>query len=227
MQDFPYSKQKKHGVIKWILIGNIFVFFIALNLLPGRYGAFSVSAQSPTPTPDRLAEPELSEDPTQYEAGEYLYWMNCMPCHGDYGQGLTDEFRELWPEDHQNCWGRGCHGGRNMDEGFPIPKYIPAIISTTGDALAFHDPEELYSYLLTTHPPQHPGYLPEEEYWAMTAFVLAENGLISQESEIGPNLGITTEKVLVSSVSGLLVLAFCGEIIWLRTREKLGVSHSQ
>ncbi|MEJ2266350.1 MAG: hypothetical protein P8X95_23135, partial [Anaerolineales bacterium] len=125
---------------------------------------------TPTPTPDRLAEPALPANPTQYEQGRHLYWMNCMPCHGDRGQGLTDEFRSLWVDDHQNCWGRGCHGGRQGDEGFPLPRTIPAVISSSGDLLPYATGDQLFEYLRTTHPPQHPGYLPEDEYWAITAF---------------------------------------------------------
>lgn len=228
MEDLPSPKSQKSGIAKRIIFGQFIVSLVALNLLLGKYGAFNASAQSPAPTPDRLAEPEISENPTQYEEGQYLYWMHCMPCHGDYGQGLTDEFRELWVEDHQNCWGRGCHGGRAMDEGFPIPKSIPAIISTTGDVLAIQDADMLFEYLHSTHPPQHPGYLIEKEYWAMTAYVLAENGIIKQGREIGPYAsGLTEEKILSAAVAGMLLLAFGGMAVWTKSMEMIRVSHSQ
>lgn len=146
------------------------------------------ATQSPTSEslPDRLAEPPLPDDPTQYERGRHLYWLNCMPCHGDRGQGLTDEFREQWVEDHQNCWARGCHVGRPEDQGFPIPRTVPAVISPNGELPPFESAEALFEYLRTTHPPQHPGYLPEGEYWDIAAYVLAENGRLSPQEEIGP-----------------------------------------
>ena len=116
----------------------------------------------PTPTYDPLAQPELPPDPTDLEMGRYLFWRHCMPCHGDVGQGLTDEFRVLW-EDHQNCWERGCHGGKKEDEGFPIPTVIPAIV-TENHLMQFTSEAELFEYLKATHPPQYPGHLEDEEY---------------------------------------------------------------
>src|SRR4030065_637897 len=74
------------------------------------------------------ALPILPESPTAAQAGQVLYYYHCMPCHGDRGQGLTDEWRQVWVEDHQNCWGRGCHAGRLGDEGFPLPRVIPGVI---------------------------------------------------------------------------------------------------
>ena len=71
---------------------------------------------SPTPTYDPFAEPPLPQIvPPEYELGRNLYWHWCMTCHGDKGQGLTDEFRGIWPSEHQNCWVRGCHSGKGGD----------------------------------------------------------------------------------------------------------------
>jgi len=107
-----------------------------------------------------------------------------MTCHGDRGQGLTDEFRSLYVE-HQNCWARGCHAGHPGDLGFPIPRSVPAIISSTGELPPFATAEDLFEFLRTTHPPQHPGYLPEEEYWALTAYLLAENNRLMPGQVLG------------------------------------------
>jgi hypothetical protein len=136
-------------------------------------------------TSDRLAEPFLPANPTQYELGRHLYWLNCMPCHGDRGQGLTDEFRLLWVEDHQNCWGRGCHAGRPGDEGYPLPHTIPAIIASSGGLPKFATAQALFEYLRLTHPPQHPGYLPDDQYWALTAYLLTENNRLPPGQTVG------------------------------------------
>jgi len=97
-----------------------------------------------------------------------------MTCHGDQGQGLTDEFRGLWEPDHQNCWGRGCHAGRSGDEGFPIPTVVPALVN--GARLAqFTSVQELSEFIKATHPPQSPGVLKTEEYDAIALFVFALN----------------------------------------------------
>jgi hypothetical protein len=221
MKQSNTSTTKKAWMMKRLLLAALFVFLAAWNSSLGAGEMKTALAQSPTPTPDRLAEPELSENPTQYEQGQYLYWMHCMPCHGDVGQGLTEEFIDLWPEDHQNCWGRGCHGGRIEDEGFPLPDTIPAIDSSSGDLAKFQSSEEIFDYLHITHPPQHPGYLSEDEYWAITAYVLTENNRLSPGERIGPNAGMTTtEKILLAAGSGAVLIIVGTIIVWINKRRK-------
>jgi len=142
---------------------------------------------SPTPTYDPFAEPALPPDPTEYELGRNLYWHWCMPCHGDRGQGLTDEFRGIWPPDHQNCWGRGCHVGRREDTGFPIPTTVPGLVNEN-QLGHFSSLQELDDYLKATHPPQSPGILKSEEYHAIAVFVFTLNGrlLINTSSTATP-----------------------------------------
>ena len=144
-------------------------------------------AQEPQPTPmmGRFAVPEMPEDPTQIDIGNNLYFYHCMPCHGDAGQGLTDEFRAAWVEDHQNCWARGCHTGRPEDEGFPIPRSVPPVVASQ---LIIHFPtaQKLYDYLRSSHPPQKPGILEDDEYWALTAFLWFRNGQLPPGIELAP-----------------------------------------
>lgn len=189
------SNETTYKVKRIRKIFTVLFLTIFLTMIPpfGQKNTNKAIAQSPTPTPDRLAEPEISEDPTQYEQGRHLYWLNCMPCHGDYGQGLTDEFREIWVDDHQNCWAHGCHGGGYDDEGFPIPKYVPAVIATTGNGIKYTQSEELFEYLHSTHPPQNPGYLPEDEYWALTSYVLTESNSLEAEKVIGPQAEVSEQ----------------------------------
>ena len=137
-------------------------------------GFIPVRAQSPTPTYDPLEEPPLPENPTELELGRNLYWHWCMPCHGDIGQGLTDEFRAVWESDHQNCWDRGCHAGHPGDMGFKIPTVVPAIVRSS-QLDEFSSLQSLTDYLNSTHPPQHPGILEEKEYRAIASFVFTMN----------------------------------------------------
>ncbi len=125
---------------------------------------------------DRFALPTLPENPSAAQTGEFLYYYHCMPCHGDRGQGLTDEFRQLWVEDHQNCWGRGCHAGRPGDDGFPLPRSIPRLIGGESAPGSFHRASDLEAYLRLTHPPQNPGVLADDEYQALTAYLWEANG---------------------------------------------------
>ena len=137
-------------------------------------GAPAVRSQpAATPTPDRLATPIIPSSPTPVDIGRGVYYTNCMPCHGDRGQGLTDEWRAVWVEDHQNCWARGCHGAHAGDEGFPIPLSVPPVIGT--GLTAFKTVDELVGYLQHTQPPQRPGDLSDDDYRAVALFLLHEN----------------------------------------------------
>ena len=170
-------------------------------------GRYSFDLVQPSPTPDHLEVKVLPENPTQLELAEYSYWYNCMPCHGDQGQGLTEAWRQTWSEDHRNCWDRGCHGGRIEDEGFFLPKTIPPVVGTERFSLLFSDPKTLYTYMVKTHPPQEPGRLSEEEYWALTAYLLIENGLMEEGEEIGPGTHGFNWKIAVLIASGILLVA--------------------
>jgi mono/diheme cytochrome c family protein len=165
-----------------------------------------------TPTPDPLAIPELPENPTQVDLGRVSYYYNCMPCHGDQGQGLTDEWRATWVDDHQNCWARGCHSNRLEEEGFPIPTVVPPVAGTVYTLIDFSTPDSLYDYLQSTHPPQNPGILTEEDYWALTAFLLSENDRLPDGRELGesppiPSFDYRLALILVLAlVSGIFIL---------------------
>jgi hypothetical protein len=142
---------------------------------------------SPTPTYDPLIEPVLPENPTEMELGRNLYWHWCMTCHGDQGQGLTDEWRAVWEEDHQNCWARGCHAGNNGkgDEVFVIPTVVPLIIGEN-HLEKYENFNQLAEYLELTHPPQHPGILSHEEYRVIAGYVFTQNGRTLLAATITP-----------------------------------------
>jgi hypothetical protein len=144
-------------------------------LLPGLVSAAG-SVPLPTPTYDPLATPVLPENPSPKELGATVYYHHCMPCHGDLGQGLTDAFRGVWEDEHQNCWGRGCHGGRSIDQGFPIPTVVPAVMAAEDALPGYKTPQQLFDYLESTHPPQEPGRLGEEDTWALVALLWEGNG---------------------------------------------------
>ena len=76
----------------------------------------------------RVLNQLLPASPQPRDFGQQVYYLNCMPCHGDVGQGLTDEWRDVREEEHRDCWVSGCHGGRAGDEGFPVPHTVPMVI---------------------------------------------------------------------------------------------------
>ena len=129
-----------------------------------------------TPTIDRLAAPPTAENPTQADEGAQLFWLHCQPCHGDVGQGLTEEWRQQYPPEDQDCWTSGCHGKRPYENGFTLPTAVPAV--TGEDSLErFETIGQLYGFISSAMPYQDPGYLTEEEYLAMTAFLARAHGV--------------------------------------------------
>lgn len=136
-----------------------------------------------TPTPDRLAEPTLPASPSQADHGAQIYWLSCMPCHGDQGQGLTDEFRRTYPPEEEYCWESGCHGERPYEDGFKLPKSIPAVIGPE-TLQKFSSAAILHAYIKAAMPFWKPGSLADEESWAVTSFLLRENGLWNGRVEL-------------------------------------------
>ncbi len=173
VMDQPQRTARSSGPRRSGIAGLLLIAIV--TLLSSASPVQSDSSLTPTPLIDRLATPVIPENPTPIDLGRQVYYLHCMPCHGDVGQGLTDEWRNVWVEDHRNCWGKGCHGGRADDEGFPIPKTIPAVIGPEAKMMQQTTSAELLTYLQRTHPPQRPGKLKTQEYEEVTAFLWHEN----------------------------------------------------
>lgn len=133
-------------------------------------------APAPTPTRDRLAAPPTVLSPTQADDGAQLYWLWCQPCHGDQGQGLTDEWRAQYPPEDQNCWNSGCHGNNPYESGFTLPKTVPPV-SGEESLTRFQTLGELYRYIRHSMPYEYPGTLKDEEYLAITAHLARQHGV--------------------------------------------------
>jgi len=161
---------------------GIALLIAALFFKTGTAGPATLQAGA-TPTPDRLAQPTLPAVPSQADHGAQVYWLSCLPCHGDRGQGLTDEFRQTYPPEEQYCWESGCHGERPYDQGFTLPMSIPALIGA-GTLQKFPDAAALHAYIAAAMPFWKPGSLTEEESWSVTAFVLRTNGLWDGRTEL-------------------------------------------
>lgn len=137
-----------------------------------------------TPTVDRLAAPPTVPSPNQADEGAQLYWLHCQPCHGDRGQGLTDEWRAQYPPEEEYCWESGCHGERPYDQAFALPTSVPAVIDDSAGSGAnlqvlqkFETMDGLYRYVSVSMPYFFPGELTQEEYLAILAHLARENGL--------------------------------------------------
>lgn len=180
-----------------------------------------------TPTPNRLAQPTLPPRPSQADLGAQVYWLSCLPCHGDRGQGLTDEFRQTYPQEDRFCWKSGCHGPRPYEQGFTLPETVPAVIGP-GTLAKFQNAAILRVYILATMPYWRPGSLTEEQTWQVTAFLLRENGIWEARQELGSSnaeairIGIDlpprAEQRRPSTVLRyafiLLILSIAGVLLW-------------
>jgi len=140
--------------------------------------ATATSTRSPQPTPTfdvkRLDKPVVvSEVPNQLEAGSLKYWGVCMACHGDRGQGLTEEWKDAFGKEDRNCWQSGCHGYDHPPQGFLIPKdkIIPAVAGQ-GSLARFQNAQELHDFILASMPWWDPGQLTDTEAWEVTAYIL-------------------------------------------------------
>jgi len=164
-----------------------YLLFISIGIALLFAGLFfdmgTVVAQTSMPTPDRLAQPTLSASPSQADKGAQVYWLACLPCHGDRGQGLTEEFKQTYPEEDRNCWNSGCHGARPYENGFTLPPSIPPVIGS-GTLQKFPNATILRSYIFATMPWWRPASLTQEESWQVTAFLLRENKLWNAQEDL-------------------------------------------
>jgi len=94
---------------------------------------------------DRLSEPPTPENPSQADLGAHVYYQVCMACHGDLGQGLTDEWREVWGED-SNCWKSKCHASNHPPQGFIIEKTCCPEVLGPEPLQGFDNALELFTY---------------------------------------------------------------------------------
>jgi len=107
-----------------------------------------------------------------------------MPCHGDQGQGLTDEFRNRqYPPEEANCWTSGCHGARPYENGFTLPKTIPALIGRN-TLTKFATARNMFDYMRTAMPFNAPGSLSQEQYLQLLAYLLEQNSFVTTGSQL-------------------------------------------
>lgn len=162
-----------------VLLGAGIIFMAALMLAStatATPAAASPARQDPTQSAvERLAEPTLPPDPAPADYGAQDYWLRCLACHGDRGQGLTDEFRQLYPPDHQTCWTSGCHGDNPYEGGFTLPTQVPAVIDPTIPEQ--YNSSTLDQFVRQTMPWHAPGSLSDAEYDRIVTFLLVENGM--------------------------------------------------
>jgi len=143
---------------------------------------------------------DLPPDATQLEYGTEIYRLVCKACHGDKGQGLTDDWRAQWAPEDQNCWQSKCHAANHPPDGFVMPQ-VPAVVGQP--MKGFGTALNLYNFVHNYMPWHDRGSMTEKESWSVTAYLLKINGIdpppeLNTEnaadidlSVIDPNLGPT------------------------------------
>lgn len=117
---------------------------------------------------------DLPPDATQLEYGTEVYRLVCKACHGDKGQGLTEDWRAQWAPEDQNCWQSKCHAANHPPDGF----YMPIAPAVVGPPLQmFETAQDLYNYIHANMPWHDRGSLTEKESWSVTAYVLKINNV--------------------------------------------------
>jgi len=161
------------------------------------WGAASPFADTVTAHPgmaphERLEVPARSDPPTQIEIGHLEYWMSCMVCHGDRGQGLTEEWRTVLDPTDMNCWQSKCHAPNHPPEGFQIPRTAPLVMGP-GALTGYETAEDLFEYLRDTMPWPFPGLFQDVQYWGLTAYLLDANGVDLGKPLVDPGKQATCE----------------------------------
>jgi len=137
-----------------------------------------------SPDEDSWIIVDLPPNATQLEYGAEVYRLVCKACHGDKGQGLTDDWRAQWAPQDQNCWQSKCHAANHPPDGF----YMPISPAVVGPPLKiFGTALDLYNYIHDYMPWHDRGSMTEKESWSVTAYILKINSI-----DPGPDLNQTT-----------------------------------
>ncbi|HET7091519.1 MAG TPA: c-type cytochrome [Anaerolineae bacterium] len=131
----------------------------------------------PISVADRLKKPDLPIHPNQAEQGAYSYWLICLPCHGDRGQGLTDEWRAVFGPEDQNCWQSKCHAPNHPPQGFEIPRTIPPVLGPSA-LTRLSTAQDLYRVIADTMPLWDPDHISDEDAWNLTAYLMRERKVL-------------------------------------------------
>lgn len=182
MKSRPSARQILLGLSAGLLL------WLAASLAVPAHSAPPEPEPEITPTPfidPRMEKPLLPENPNLADQGAQTYWAFCLACHGDAGQGLTDEFRATAFGEDMNCWTSKCHGQNHPPEGFQFPRVVPPVAGE-GTLRRFTTAAELQAYLYQRMPWWNRGSLSMNEAWGLTALLLHKNEVLPDPAEFNP-----------------------------------------
>ena len=128
----------------------------------------------------------LPEGKGDYKTGKVIYDNQCMACHGENGKG-----------------------GIKLD---PYRNPIETLVKSKNDSLIGEKPKKnigtfwqyaplLFDYMRRTMPYQSPKSLSADELYALSAYLLAENGIISKELVVNKD---NLAKIKMPNVKGFI-----------------------
>jgi hypothetical protein len=171
-----------------------------------------------TLTANRLDKPVLpANNPSQADKGAITYWLVCIPCHGDKGQGLTAEWRLVFGVQEMNCWQSKCHAANHPPDGFDLPRAVPAVIGA-GTLARYATATDLHNVIATRMPWYNPRVITAEEAWNLTAYLMRANsalpyGITLDDGNAAvlrlhvPPPSTTEERPVAIGAIGLLIIA--------------------
>jgi cytochrome c5 len=186
------------GISSWISPGTI---------VPLQQETPASVTPSPQPTEDSWIIVDLPADASQLEYGAEVYRLVCKACHGDKGQGLTDDWRAQWAPRDQNCWQSKCHALNHPPDGFYLP-YSPPVVGPPlqifGTAL------DLYNYIHNYMPWHDRGSMTQKESWSVTAYILKINSVdpgLELDAETAAKISLRGSNPIVASPQAALPTA--------------------
>jgi quinol-cytochrome oxidoreductase complex cytochrome b subunit len=160
-----------------LVLGFMFISSISVGTSTALQQATATTTFPITPTfnPERLVQPPTVYPPAQSDTGAQIFWGMCMSCHGDQGQGLTEDWLNSFPPLEQNCWDSGCHASDAPANSFEIPQTGIPSLAGAGTLGRFSNSFELYRFIIENMPFFRSGSLTSGEAWSLTAFILRIN----------------------------------------------------
>jgi cytochrome c len=132
----------------------------------------SAEARPHTTTLTSGTIPSMAPFPEQVEAGQHLFAEHCAKCHGASGEG---NLRKNAPR----------LVGVAQGEALPLE---PAAASKVRKS-EFRTAADVERFVREHMPADAPGSLTEDQYWALVAFTLKENGIDLGKEHLDSTLG--------------------------------------
>ena len=107
--------------------------------------------------------------------GAKIYAQQCAACHGPTGEKVVPDAADLWPHLYS---GRGrpptpLVGGKGT-------LHTPNPVRTIGSFYPFAT--TIWDYINRSKPPKEPGSLSADQVYALTAFLLYQNGIVRESA---------------------------------------------